>query len=147
MAKKASRDVRIDQVKQLYGMYKAQINSLETTKANIAFTGYFIFESELAKFAEKNPEVNMEDFTSFLKEVGAYHKSSRKGDGTGKAGGNTSLNTKEKASEVGVTAENLDQYLSLINAMVAIKKDLQKIIPSGSVTVSIPKRGTAKKAE
>lgn len=137
MATRQKRNVRFDQLKQLHAAYKAGINDAQKTKDNVVFSGYKIYEKELPKFAEAYPLVDLADFTSWLKEFDAF-KGSHKGDGS--RGASASLNTREKALEVGVKESDIPQYITLVEAMKGLAKDLQKLTPNGSVSLAIPKR-------
>jgi len=135
--RRPKRDSRFDILYKFYQGYKAEIQSLEQIKDNVEILEYFIFESELPKFTEKYPEVDIIEFQVFLTDAGAFKVAGKKAsDGNGKA---TRLNTVEKAQAVGVAEADLPRYQELVNAVFVITKELNKLCTKGRVSFAIPK--------
>lgn len=138
MAKKrGARPARFATLRAFYCNFKAELMTSESAKANIESTGYVIYESELEKFASEYPDIDIADFTEFVKAHGAHKVAGKKVTGTQRQ---YQLNTKEKAEQIGVLPEHLDEYVKLMNIGYQWKEKLQSIVPLGTVTVSIPIR-------
>lgn len=135
--KRGSRPARFATLRGFYSTYKAGLLTSEAAKANVEATGFVIYESELEKFAAEYPDINMDDFTEFIKTHGAHKIAGKKVTGTQRQ---YQLNTKEKALQIGVAPENLDEYIKLMNLGYQWKDKLQSIVPLGTVTLSIPIR-------
>ena len=145
MAKKrGSRSARFATLRGFYSSYKAGYLDDEAAKNNISVTGFVIYDSELEKFAQEFPDIDMADFTEWLKTHGGHKEAGKKITGTQRQ---YQLNTKEKAEQVGVTPENVDEFIKLVNLGYQWKEKLQAIIPLGTVTISIPIRQPKEKAE
>jgi len=136
--KRGARPARFATLRAFYANFKADLMTSESAKANIESTGYVIYESELEKFASEYPDIDIADFTEFIKAHGAHKVAGKKVTGTG--GKQYQLNTKEKAEQIGVLPEHLDEYIKLMNIGYQWKEKLQSIIPLGTVTISIPIR-------
>lgn len=142
MSKKGTREVRFDQLNQLYSMYKAEINDAEATQKNVSFSGYVVYESEIPKFVEKHPDVDAQDFEKFLKDFGAFKKSYKKGEGTGKR--TTSLNTAEKMESVGVSKEDVLGAIQRVDKIKVELKWLNEHTPNATWVVSCANRKASK---
>lgn len=138
MAKKrGARPARFATLRAFYCNFKAELMTSESAKTNIESTGYVIYESELEKFASEYPDIDIADFTEFVKAHGAHKVAGKKVTGTQRQ---YQLNTKEKADQLGVLPENLDKYIKLVNMGYQWKAELQKIIPNGTISLAIPIR-------
>lgn len=133
------RDSRFDILYKFYQGYKAEIQSIEQLQDNIKILEYFLFESELGKFSEKYPEVDMTEFQTFLVDAGAFKTIGSKTSGNGKT---TRLHTIEKAQSVGVAETDVPRYQELINNVFLITKELNKLCTTGRVSFAIPKLKT-----
>uniref|UniRef100_A0A6H1ZKB1 Uncharacterized protein n=1 Tax=viral metagenome TaxID=1070528 RepID=A0A6H1ZKB1_9ZZZZ len=136
MATRAKRDVRFDALRNYHAMYVAGIHDIDASKRNVEFTGHCLFKSELEKFQEKHPDVEMESFTQFLKETGGFRDKGKR-PGTGKGGGKT-LNTVEKAEQIGVAPENIETYVTIINNVYDSIDALRQLVTKGRVSFAIP---------
>ena len=97
--KRGARPARFATLRAFYANFKADLMTSESAKANIESTGYVIYESELEKFASEYPDIDIADFTEFIKAHGAHKVAGKKVTGTG--GKQYQLNTKEKAEQIG----------------------------------------------
>jgi len=138
----ATRESRFATLRGFYVTVKGELMSLDAAKANVEAIGYVIYPKELKKFQEKFPEIDIEDFEAFLKEIDAWKEPGKK-KGSGGAR-QTSLDTDEKAASVGVTPENFEKYKNLISQMQELKHQVQAIVPDGTVAISIPKKSSKK---
>ena len=124
---RGSRESRFDVTKKFFVQYKNELVDIDSVKQNVVqFLGYFIYESELEKFAEKNPDVNMEEFKKFLDDIEGLKITGK--TATGEGGSKTHLNTIEGAQERGVTTENIDAYITNVNSIYALVGELRKLI-------------------
>jgi len=138
MAKKrGSRPTRFAALRAFYNSYKAGLMDDAQVNANVQQTGFVVYESELEKFASEFPDVDIVDFTAFVKAHGAHKVAGKKVTGTGKQ---FSLNTAEKAAQIGVLPDNVVRYIEVVNMGYKWRDELQKLIPLGTVTISIPIR-------
>ena len=141
MAKRDKREVRFSTLKTFYKLYEAERlgatpeENLAAAKNNIAFAGVTIFESETEKFAEKNPEVNLEAFVKFCVDTNAFKKSGAKGSGS--TGKQTRLNTAEAAIERGVQSAFVNDYIALVEQLYVTAKALNELMPSTLARVSL----------
>ena len=146
MAKRDKREVRMSTLHTFYQTYKAGIfdptdadNNLAIAKSNVQYSGQLLFTSELDKFAEKFPAVDIEDFKSFLDSTGGIKKSGKKGTGEG-GGMPTRLNTPEAAVERGVTEANIPAYLAGVNAIYEQSHAINSLMTNARVSFAIPKK-------
>lgn len=147
MAKRDKLEVRLGTIKSFYEMYTGGLlgstpeENLERAVVNAEFVrknnGIFLFESELLKFYEKNPDVNPEDFQQYLDKTG-FMKSSKK-ERTGTSGSSTRLNTVEGAEERSVSSENVEEYIRLVNQIYDISKQLNSLMTGARVSFAIPR--------
>ena len=138
MAKKrGSRAARFATLRSFYNSFVAGLLTAEAAKANIESTGFVVYDSEFDKFAEEYPDIDITKFAEFLKANGGHKVAGKKVTGTGKQ---HRLNTPEKAAEVGVALENVEEYIKLVNLGYQLKEKLQAIITKGTVTLTIPIR-------
>lgn len=135
--KRGSRPARFATLRGFYSTFKAGLMTSEIAKANVEATGFVIYESELEKFATEYPDIDIADFTEFAKTHGAHKVAGRKITGSARQ---YQLNTAEKAVQVGVAPENQEEFIKLVNLGYQWKERLQKLIPHGTVTISIPIR-------
>lgn len=135
--KRGSRAARFATLRSFYNSFVAGLMTDESATANIENTGFVIYDSELEKFATEYPDVDMEKFTEFLKTHKAHKVAGKKVTGTGQQ---HRLNTREKALEVGVAEENIDEYIKLVNLGYQWKEKLQGLMTKGTVTITIPIR-------
>lgn len=149
MAKRDKRVSRYTTLKTFYEMYKAGIlaptpeENLEKAKANVEFAkannGIMVFESEFTDFAEKFPQIDIEDFKSFCNATGATKTSaSPKADGSPRAT-TTRLNTEEAATERGVAPENMVDYVTKIEQIYTLCKELNAYMTNARCSFAIPK--------
>jgi len=136
--KRGSRDSRFAVMKTFYSTFKAGHMPEEIVKQNLEFAGFSIYESELEKVPAEFPDIDVNDFRAFLEKFGVLKL--KKAPSEGKGGGKLSLNTLEKAKAVGVLDENIEKYLEIVNKMFDLRKELQPIVPHGTVTITIPNR-------
>jgi hypothetical protein len=141
MAKRDKREVRFSTLKTFYKLYGSEQlgntpeENLERANANVKFSGAVLFESEVEKFAEKNPEIDTADFVEFCKNTGAYKKAGSKSDGSGKS--TTRLNTAEAAVERGVQPQFVNDYIAGVNQLYVTAKALNDLMPSNIARVSL----------
>src|SRR5690606_11475214 len=127
-------DARFDVIRKFHAQVEAGLMDVETAKSNLDMLGYKIFESEVDKFIEKNPDVSKEKFVEFLNATNALKQSGKKSTGSGR----TRLNTPEAAAERGVAPENVDKYIALIEQVYATCKELNEIITKGATSFACP---------
>ncbi len=132
---KAKRNARFDVISKLYGGYIGGNQSMEQIKMNLEFLGYFVTEAEIPKFAEQHPEINIEQFTQFLKDADAFKVSKGKPKGGGQK---THLNTIEAAQERGVAPENIQKYIDAVEAIYANVKVLNELMTTAKASFACP---------
>lgn len=136
--KRGTRDARFSVFRTFYAANKAGHMSDESVQENVKFAGFNIYESELDKFTEEFPDIDASDFKEWLLKFDLLKAAKAKSAGGGK--GRLSLNTIDKAKSVGVSDENVDRYIALMEQMFALRTELQSIVPVGTVTITIPIR-------
>lgn len=149
MAKRDKRVSRYTTLKTFYEMYKAGIlaptpeENLEKAKANVEFAkannGIMIFEAEFVDFSEKYPQIDIEDFKDFATKTGAVKSSTAKTSSDGTRVTMTRLNTQEAAAERGVLPENMVDYVSKIEQIYLLCKDLNTLMVNARCSFAIPK--------
>lgn len=138
MAKKrGGRAARFATLRSFFNSSLAGLMTQEAVKANVESTGFVVYDSELLKFTEEYPDVDMEKFLEWLKANGGHKVAGKKITGTPRQ---YRLNTKEKALEVGVREEDVEEYIKLVNLGYQLKDKLQKLMSKGTVTLTIPIR-------
>lgn len=132
MASRQKRDVRITTLHTFYNVWKQKAlaeddeENLEIAKKNVEFSNCFLYESEVEKFAEQYPQVDMEEFTAFLQATSAIkEKKSSSGSGQGRG---THLNTEEAAIERGVLPESVGQYITLVSEIYEKCKEINDLL-------------------
>jgi len=137
---KESREVRFVTLKDWYIFYSQGMFDIKQVKEFVEKTGHRLYESELEKFSQSFPDINIDNFKQFLIDVQALKKAGRKapvGSGTGREH-TIKMNTPEKAAQVGVAPEDFDEYLLYITTIYEAKALLQKICKKGVVSFAIP---------
>lgn len=124
--KRPKRNSRFDTVKQLYGMVAGGYATEEQAKAQFAYGNVVVFKSELAKFAEENPDIDVAQFETFLSNAGALKIAGKKGGGTGNK--MTSLGSVEKIADLQILPENVEAYQTALKAMQDAKKAINELI-------------------
>lgn len=136
---KAKRNARFDVIARLYAGFKSGNQTADQISQNLEILEYFLTEAELPKFTEQNPEVDLNDFTEFLKTVNGFKVSKKKSAGGNRGGGKTHLNTVEAAQERGVAPENVESYISLVNSVYETSKQINALMTQGArVSFAIP---------
>ena len=141
MAKRDKREVRFSTLKTFYGLYAAERlgstpeENLAKAKDNVAFSNAVLFESEIEKFAEKYPEVDIAGFVQFCTDTDALKKSGAKGTSGG--GHQTRLNSPEAAVERGVQPQFVNDYIALVEQLYVTAKALNELMPSDVARVSL----------
>lgn len=142
MAVRDKREVRFSTLYTFYSMYKSGVldpdpeQNLKMAKANVQYSKHILYQSELPKFAEKYPQVDLADFESFLNQVdGLKVGGKKKSSGEGHQ---TRLNTSEAAAERGVVEENVARYTELVEAVYAACRELNLMIPNARCSFAIP---------
>lgn len=129
-----NRAVRFATIKAFYAMHKSGVladneqDSLEKAKTNVQFAKVFLTEVEVEKFFEANPEIDREDFLSFLNNTNGLKTKTKK------ASGSTStlkINTIESAKEKDVSPEHYEKYVELTTSIHDSMVELRKILPKG----------------
>lgn len=143
--KRPKRNSRFDTVKQLYGMVAGNYATEEQAKAQFAYGQVVIFKSELEKFAEENPDIDIAQFEAFLNNTGALKVAGKKSVG----GGNkmTSLGSPEKIADLGITPENVEAYQTALKAMQEAKKAINDLIVTKEFTCGFYITKHGKKAQ
>lgn len=142
MAVRDKREVRFSTLHTFYSMYKSGVldpdpeENKKRAKANVEYSKHVLYASELPKFAEKYPAVDLADFELFLKEVGGLKVGGKKRS-TGE-GHQTRLNTPEAAIERGVAEENIARYTELVEVVYAASRELNQMIPNARCSFAIP---------
>ena len=138
MAKRPTRTQRFNDLKDFYGMLKAGHLTSEQVKDSLNYKGTMIFESEVDKFNTDFPDIDATDFLEFIKNAEVLRKPGRKNP-VGTA--TTRLTSDEKAEQLGISAENKDEYVALITEINAKRKRLAELIttPLYSSSFSITK--------
>lgn len=132
----SKRSIMFDALNKFYQALKNGDQSVEDIAKNVSLLEYTVYESQMGKFAEEYPEVNADEFREFLKSVGAY-KEAGKSSGGGRR--SSTLNTPEKAAQVGVAPENVEEFVKLTTAIKEAGGRLNEICTTGRVSFSIPK--------
>lgn len=143
--KRPKRNSRFDTVKQLYGMVAGGYATEEQAKAQFAYGNVVVFKSELEKFAEENPDIDIAQFESFLSNTGALKIAGKKGTG----GGNkmTSLGSAEKIADLQILPENVEAYQTALKAMQDAKKAINDLIVAKEFTCGFYITKHGKKAQ
>ena len=152
MAKRDKRETRFSMLKSYYEMHKSGIlgnsdeESLAKAKANVEFArdnnGVMMFESELEKFAEKYPQIDIVDFTQFVTATGGLKTTASKG-ATGERESHTRLNTPEAAIERGVAEDKVAEYISEVEQIYVLAKSINSKMDNARVSFAIPKTKVA----
>jgi hypothetical protein len=131
----AKRNARFDVISKLYGGLVSGNQTMEQIKMNLEFLGYFLTEAEVAKFAEQYPALDIQQFTQFLKDAGAFKIPKSKKSGGGQR---THLNTVGAAQERGVAPENTQKYLDAIETIYTNVKILNECMTSAKASFACP---------
>jgi len=135
---KGSREVRFITLKDWFGMKQAGMLDIEQVKQFVEKTGHRIYESELDKFSLSFPEINKDEFHQFLLDAQALKRAGRKAPvGSGRER-TIKINSLNKAVQVGVSAENYDEYVLLLQTIYTAKARLSEICVNGIVSFAIP---------
>jgi len=133
---KAKRNSRFDVISKLYEGFKSGNQTMEQIKMNLEFLGYFVTETEIPKFVEQHPEVDLEQFTQFLKDADALKTPKTKTKSGG--GQRTHLNTVEAAQERGVAPENVQRYIDTVETIYLNVKILNECMTSARASFACP---------
>lgn len=119
--KRPKRNSRFDTVKQLYGMVKGGYATEQQAKDQFNYGQVVVFKSELGKFANENPDINLEDFTQFLTNTGALKV-------VGKTGKTSLLTSDEKIAEIQIAPENVEIYRAALEQLNTAKTTINELI-------------------
>lgn len=137
MADKAKRSSRFDVVSRLFMGYESGNQTLDQVQKNLELLGYFISSTEIPKFAEQYPDLDIEKVSAFLVEVGAFKEPKTK-KSTATGGARTSLNTVEGAVARGVASENIPAYIEAVNRIYADCKIINSFATKAHSSFAIP---------
>lgn len=135
---RGKRDTRFATLRTLFSSHRADLMDLEVCKKNVEMCGYVVYETEIEKFAVENPDIDIEQFVQWLKDVNALKIPGKKSSTGGSGNRNRSINTVEKAEQVGVAPENVEKYLDLVNQIFALKDELAPLCTNGVISFAIP---------
>jgi len=148
MAKRDKRETRFGVLKNFYEMFSTGLlgstpeENLDKITKNVQFAkeqnGIMIFESEVDNFAEKYPNINIEDFKKFITETGALKTSSTKKDPSERES-HTRLNTEEAATERGVATDKVAEYVSEVEQIYVLCKSLNAKMTGARASFAIPR--------
>jgi len=143
MAKRASRTERFAVIKTLYSTYKSGYLAIDAVAQNVEKAGCILYKSELEKFAEAHPDVDMVDFNQFLVDASALKSAGK----IVSEKSTTSLDSDEKMEQLGIAPENQDAYRAHIKAVIDAKAGLKAIITTPGYGASFSITLNKKKAE
>jgi len=123
--KRPKRSFRLETVKQLYAMVKGGYTSEDAAKAQFAYSNVVVFKTELEKFAQDNPDINMEDFANFLINTESLQVAGKKATSGGRV---SSLASDEKIVALGILPENVEAYQSALAQLAEAKAKINELI-------------------
>lgn len=143
MAKRTKREIRFSHLSMFAKQWLNNMFDQEDEQnrkkavANIQYSGHKLYPSEVDKFFESNPDLANQktEVEDLFNEAGAI---STKESSTGEGKGGKRLNTPEKARELGVKEELIDNYIQAVNGVFKMQTYLNSICPLGRASFAIP---------
>lgn len=129
---------RFDVISKLFIGVKQGNQTLDQVKTNLSILKYFLTEKELEAFAQKFPDLDINEVKEFLIQVDGLKTAKKAVSEKGERVSKTSLNTAEAAAERGVKPEDVATYIEHVNAIYALAKALNKLVTQARVSFAIP---------
>lgn len=141
----SKRKVRAENIGFWFNQYKQGVSSEDAIKANISYSGYFLYQKEKDKIFESDEglqsvHVQPEDKDAFEQFLTQFELVNVPKYARGGGGPRGNLNTVEVAKEKGVSEENIPAYIDAMNELYAAKKKVNDLLDGLTVAVSIPNR-------
>lgn len=141
--KKTSRETRLEVLILWFNQLRNGDSTEESIQKNKEYTGYFLFEKELAKIEEKPEKLPLSEdewseFKEFLNKFGFIQVPKYSRGGGEKKG--PQLPTTEKALEIGVAETDVPTYVNAMKNIYLLKAEAEAVMGGRKIAISIPNR-------
>lgn len=149
----SKKSVRKQHISFWFNQLKNGVSNEESIKANIDYSGYFLYDKEKEEMLANPEELELfgiaesdvQDFQIYLTKFDLVKtpKHLQKGDGASRI----SLNTVESAIEKGVSETDVPAYIEQMNIIYTAKKEAEKFLNGKKIAISVPDRSKGKEEE